>query len=219
MKAHKCSALAREQAAHGHRNFTAATPSEIVGMARAGLGADLLLANECVDPARLRAMAGCDGARHRRRRLGRDRRRPRPRTGSARCWSTSTSGCRAAGAIPRTRAASPTGRGPRVSTSAGVMGYEGHVVLVEDARRARRKPTTAMEILARAHDAVGGDVVSAGGTGTYDINSIATEIQAGSYTLMDTAYEKLDLPFRRAARDRGHGRPRRSRSGRSPTAG
>jgi D-serine deaminase-like pyridoxal phosphate-dependent protein len=42
---------------------------------------------------------------------------------------------------------------------------------------------------------VGGEVVSAGGTGTYDINQWATEIQAGSYVLMDTAYGKLDLPF------------------------
>ena len=37
--------------------------------------------------------------------------------------------------------------------------------------------------------------LSAGGTGTYDINTSATEIQAGSYALMDTAYAKLGLPF------------------------
>ncbi len=43
-----------------------------------------------------------------------------------------------------------------------------------------------------------GDVVSAGGTGTYDINALATEIQAGSYALMDNAYGELGLPFRRA---------------------
>jgi D-serine deaminase-like pyridoxal phosphate-dependent protein len=42
---------------------------------------------------------------------------------------------------------------------------------------------------------VGGEVISAGGTGTYDLNSWATEIQAGSYALMDTAYGKLGLPF------------------------
>ena len=39
------------------------------------------------------------------------------------------------------------------------------------------------------------EVMSAGGTGTYDLNHWATEIQAGSYALMDTAYGKLDLPF------------------------
>jgi D-serine deaminase-like pyridoxal phosphate-dependent protein len=45
---------------------------------------------------------------------------------------------------------------------------------------------------------VGGEVISAGGTGTFDLNSWATEIQAGSYALMDTAYGKLGLPFTQA---------------------
>ncbi|MEN8184456.1 MAG: metal-activated pyridoxal enzyme, partial [Myxococcota bacterium] len=38
----------------------------------------------------------------------------------------------------------------------------------------------------------------AGGTGTFDLNRAATEIQAGSYALMDTAYARLELPFRQA---------------------
>jgi D-serine deaminase-like pyridoxal phosphate-dependent protein len=45
------------------------------------------------------------------------------------------------------------------------------------------------------------EIVSAGGTGTYDITGRIegiTEIQAGSYVLMDVAYGKLDLPFERA---------------------
>ena len=62
VKAHKCTALAHEQAARGHSSFTCATPREIVGMSAAGLGDDLLLANETADAARLRAMADC-GAR------------------------------------------------------------------------------------------------------------------------------------------------------------
>ena len=43
-------------------------------------------------------------------------------------------------------------------------------------------------------------IVSAGGTGTYDIHATTgvTEVQAGSYALMDTAYAKLGLPFRQA---------------------
>jgi D-serine deaminase-like pyridoxal phosphate-dependent protein len=48
-----------------------------------------------------------------------------------------------------------------------------------------------MELLARAHADVGGDVISAGGTGTHDLNEYATEIQAGSYALLDTAYGKV----------------------------
>ena len=41
-------------------------------------------------------------------------------------------------------------------------------------------------------------MISAGGTGSFDCNPVATEIQAGSYALMDTAYDRLGLPFRQA---------------------
>ena len=72
-------------------------------------------------------------------------------------------------------------------------------------------------LLAAAHAAVGGEVVSGGGTGTYDINTWVTEIQAGSYALMDTAYAELGLPFRQALRGPGHrdlgDRPRGSYAG------
>ncbi len=42
------------------------------------------------------------------------------------------------------------------------------------------------------------DAATAGGTGSFDCNRAATEIQAGSYALMDTAYDRLGLPFRQA---------------------
>ena len=53
VKAHKCTALAREQRERGHRGFTCATVREMEGMASAGLGDDLLLANETLDSERL----------------------------------------------------------------------------------------------------------------------------------------------------------------------
>ncbi len=52
-----------------------------------------------------------------------------------------------------------------------------------------------MALLLDAHDDVGGDVVSAGGTGTYAVNRWATEIQAGSYCLLDADYARLESPF------------------------
>jgi D-serine deaminase-like pyridoxal phosphate-dependent protein len=55
-----------------------------------------------------------------------------------------------------------------------------------------------MAQLARAHDDVGGDVISAGATVTYDLNTVATEIQAGSYALMDTAFAPMVPEFRPA---------------------
>ena len=57
IKAHKSTTLAAQLAAVGHTAFTCATPREVIGMAQAGLGTDLLLANETVDVSRLRAMA------------------------------------------------------------------------------------------------------------------------------------------------------------------
>ena len=78
------------------------------------------------------------------------------------------------------------------------MGYEGHVVGLADRAERTEKTDHSMALLLVAHALVGGDVVSGGGTGTFDINTWVTEIQAGSYALMDTAYGELGLPFRRA---------------------
>ncbi len=88
----------------------------------------------------------------------------------------------------------------------GVMGYEGHAV--GRPARAEREDAArkAMELLlmtARMVREAGlpCEIVSAGGTGTYDITGRIegiTEIQPGSYVLMDTAYAKLDIPFEKA---------------------
>ena len=65
MKAFKSTALARRLADAGHRTFCCATVREIEGMAAAGLGDDLLLANEVLGPAaeRLGAVAASGKAR------------------------------------------------------------------------------------------------------------------------------------------------------------
>lgn len=88
----------------------------------------------------------------------------------------------------------------------GAMGYEGHAVGIPE--RDKREPTAkaAMERLTASVKAIKDanlpcEIVSAGGTGTYDITGRIdgiTEIQAGSYVLMDTAYGKLDIPFEQA---------------------
>jgi D-serine deaminase-like pyridoxal phosphate-dependent protein len=68
----------------------------------------------------------------------------------------------------------------------GVMGYEGH--LMRETTGKGEKVEAAGELLLRALADVGGDVVSGGGTGTWTTNEWATELQAGSYCLMDTEY-------------------------------
>ena len=86
------------------------------------------------------------------------------------------------------------------------MGYEGHAVGI--AGRAEREFVVrgAMQQLVStaamfASAGLPTHIVSAGGTGSYDISSAVegiTEIQAGSYALMDTDYAKLGLPFEHA---------------------
>ena len=194
VKAHKCTALARRQAAVGHPGFTCATIREMEGLAAAGLGEDLLLANEVLDTTRLAAL---------------------PARVTVAVDSEETIRAAAAGGVrevlidvnvglPRCgcapeKAGALADEARRAGLSVrGVMGYEGHAVGLEDETTRESETKTAMEKLRLAHDDVGGDVVSAGGTGTYAINDVATEIQAGSYALMDTAYGKLGLPFRQA---------------------
>jgi D-serine deaminase-like pyridoxal phosphate-dependent protein len=197
VKAHKTSALARRQAETGHVGFTCATIREVEKLAEVGLGSDLMLANEVVDATRLGRVVE-SGARV-----------------TLAVDSEATVAAAAAGGVrevivdvnvglPRCGCA-PEQAGAVADTARakglevrGVMGYEGHVVGVDD-RAAREKMTAeCMALLVQAHGDVGGELISAGGTGTYDINTWATEIQAGSYVLMDTAYAKLGLPFQHA---------------------
>lgn len=197
VKAFKSTAVAGRLADAGHRSFCAATPRELVGMAKAGLGEDLLLANECLDVTRLGALARLDArvtvavdseetvvaaAAAGVREVLVD-----VNIGLARCGCDST----AAGVLAdRARAAGLVVR--------GVMGYEGHLVGNADREVRRQGLVPALALLRAAHEQVGGDVVSGGGTGTYDLNDAVTEIQAGSYVLMDTAYATIGLPFRQA---------------------
>jgi len=194
VKAFKSTELARRLAQHGHRGFCCATVREMEGMAAAGLGDDLLLANEVLDTARLGALVEA-GARV-----------------TVAVDSSPTIDAAAAGGVrevlidvnvglPRC-GCSPDDAG-RLADEAraaglavrGVMGYEGHLVGLEDRAAREAGVAEAMALLATAHDAVGGEVVSGGGTGTWDSNRWITELQAGSYLLMDTAYGRLGLPF------------------------
>jgi D-serine deaminase-like pyridoxal phosphate-dependent protein len=197
VKAHKCTELARRQLAHGHHGFTCATPRELIGMAAAGLRDDLLLANESVDDARLRAMAELDA----RVTVAVDSEatvQAAARAGVKEVLVDVDVGLPRCGCAPDV-----AGRIADQARAAGlevrgVMGYEGHVVGLENRAERIEKTEQSMAQLLHAHALVGGDIVSGGGTGTFDVNTWATEIQAGSYALMDTAYGALGLPFRRA---------------------
>jgi D-serine deaminase-like pyridoxal phosphate-dependent protein len=76
------------------------------------------------------------------------------------------------------------------------MGYEGHAVLLRDKAEREQQARDAMATLSRHVAALRAsglapEIVSAGGTGTYDIAGEwpdVTEVQAGSYVFMDGAY-------------------------------
>ena len=196
VKAHKTTALARRQAEAGHRGFTCATIREVEGMAAAGLGADLMLANEVLDARRLGAVVEA-GARV-----------------TLAVDSEATVRAAADGGVREVvvdvnvglpRCGCEPGDAGRVADLAraaglevrGVMGYEGHLMLETGADQVRQTEECMAKLLA-AHADVGGDLVSAGGTGTYAVNTWANEIQAGSYALMDTAYAAAGAPFAQA---------------------
>ena len=194
VKAFKCTEIARRLVEAGHEKFCAATIRELEGLAKAGIGADLLLANEVLDCTRLgrlvdggakitvaidspeTMMAAVDGALVD---VLID-----VEVGLPRC------GC----AVDEAGKLADMAREESLNVR-GVMGYEGHLMMVADPEEKRSKVERSMTKLLTAHEAVGGEIVSAGGTGTYDVNTWANEIQAGSYLLMDTQYATLDLPF------------------------
>jgi 3-hydroxy-D-aspartate aldolase len=88
----------------------------------------------------------------------------------------------------------------------GVMGYEGHLQAVLDRSEREARTAEAMGRLVSTASRLRElgmrcDVVSAGGTGTYDIAGLVpgvTEIQAGSYVLMDSDYARVGVPFEHA---------------------
>ena len=197
VKAHKTTALARLQYDAGHHGFTCATIREVEGMAAAGLGEDLMLANEVLDARRLGAVVA-SGARV-----------------TLAVDSDITVDAAVAGGVrevvvdvnvglPRC-GCEPDDAG-RLADYArskglevrGVMGYEGHVMPVEDPVEKLKQTEECMGRLLKASADVGGDLVSAGGTGNYAVNTWANEIQAGSYLLMDTAYGAQGMPFQQA---------------------
>ncbi len=197
VKAHKCTELARRQYEAGHHGFTCATIRECEGMAAAGLGADLLLANEVLDCRRIGSLVDeghrvivavdSDETVHAAARGGVHEVLVDVDVGLPRCGCDPDDAARLADSARRL--------GLSVE---GVMGYEGHVVGLTVAEERAAGCRRSMELLMRAAELVGGPIISGGGTGTYAFNTWATEIQAGSYALMDTAYAKLGLPFHQA---------------------
>lgn len=209
-KAHKTPEIARRQLAAGScTGLTCATVSE--AEVAAAICDDILIANEVVTPDKCRRLAtlatritvtvAVDSAAGLDRIAAAAHQSGVPigvlvdvNVGMARCGVAPGEE-----ALTLARRVADTG-GVRLR---GLMGYEGHLVSLSDRVERARRTREAMDgLLATARvlreHGLPCDVVSSGGTGTYDIGGRMpgiTEIQAGSYVLMDTDYARLDMSF------------------------
>jgi D-serine deaminase-like pyridoxal phosphate-dependent protein len=195
-KAHKTLEIARRQLAAGScTGLTCATVSEAEVAAR--LCNDILIANEIVAPDKCKRAAT----------LARDV-TVTVAVDSAAGLEALASAAQAAGAavgvlvdlnVGQNRCGVAPGEeavalarrvvAARTLMLRGVMGYEGHLQPIRD--RDERIREVGLPC----------DVVSSGGTGTYDISGRVrgvTEIQAGSYALMDSDYGSVGVPFEQA---------------------
>jgi D-serine deaminase-like pyridoxal phosphate-dependent protein len=214
-KAHKCTTLMRQQlAAGGCAGVACQTSWEALVLARAGFP-DILIANQVVDAAALDELAEAaaiarltvvvdDEAQTALLARVASRRQVligvliELDVGAGRCGLPF-------GDASLVRIAEQIARHDRLSFR-GLQAYEGHAVH-RDSREVR---TTLVRQAAhqvqqeRARLAAAGfdcEIVSGGGTGTYDLaaeEGALTEVQAGSYVLMDGRYGTLDLPFEQA---------------------
>lgn len=209
-KTHKCPQIARRQVEAGAKGITCAKLGEAEVMAQFGID-DILIANQVVGRQKIqrlfglaesiRVMVAIDSVQNARElsnaavdsgqtldvvvelNIGHDRCGVQP----------------GADSIALTKKIAEMER----LNFRGLMGYEGHVIFVPDYSERKRKCERALAKLTKTKSMLERDgfdvqVVSAGGTGTYDITALypgITEIQAGSYATMDTKYRDLGVNF------------------------
>ncbi|MBX3446253.1 MAG: DSD1 family PLP-dependent enzyme [Parvibaculaceae bacterium] len=83
----------------------------------------------------------------------------------------------------------------------GLQAYAGHLMHIHDFAERREKSLAAMKVLGEQRDALNAkgmccDIVSGGGTGSYNIDpeaNVLTELQGGSYIFMDKQYHDVAL--------------------------
>lgn len=212
-KIHKCVEIARLQLEAGACGLTVATIWEALAMAGAE-PRSVLIANELLDPRKLDLLAGA--AREREFIIavdsieGAQALSAAARRGDSEIGALvdidvgmGRAGVRSAEDAVRVAAAVDSLPGVKLR---GVMGYEGHVVTEPDRELRARNANAAMDLLAQRIDELETrgfriEIVSAGGTNTYDMTGVhprVTELQTGSYAVMDAWFASLTPAFRPA---------------------
>jgi D-serine deaminase-like pyridoxal phosphate-dependent protein len=206
IKVQKCAELARLQVEAGAIGVCTATVWEAIVMSRSGIQ-DVLIANEVVGREKIAALAGAAREGHLTVAVD-DAGNAADLSDAARAAGSrldvlievdvgmGRGGVRSAEQALRLARSLEKLPGLRLR---GVQGYEGHCMLEPDRADRIRKARAAMDQLGTAVQALkkagfGCEVVSGGGTGTYDItgaNPLVTEVQAGSYVFMDNFHGNL----------------------------
>jgi D-serine deaminase-like pyridoxal phosphate-dependent protein len=212
-KTHKCPAIAWMQLRAGAIGITCAKVSEAEVMAHAGIQ-DLLVANQVVGPEKIarlvalaaytRVLVAVDDADN----AGAISSAAVARGVKVGVLLEIEVGMQRCGVAPDEPALALAQRVASLPGLylAGIMGYEGHAVMIMDPAERARVAQEAMALLVATRDQLVDaglpvEIVSAAGTGTFDITgNVAgiTELQAGSYATMDTRYREVGAPFENA---------------------
>ncbi len=209
-KTHKCPAIAWQQLRAGAIGITCAKLGEAEVLAQAGIQ-DILIANQLIGTAKIARLVNL--ARHT---------RVITATEDAAHVTELAEAAQAKGVRLRTIIEVDVGMG-RCGTAPGeatlrlaqticqlpalqfegLMGYEGHAVMIADLAERRRVAEASLAQLVdtaellQAHG-IAVQIVSAGGTGTFEITGCypgITELQCGSYATMDAKYSSIGLGF------------------------
>jgi D-serine deaminase-like pyridoxal phosphate-dependent protein len=210
VKHHKSTELARMQVAAGASGVTCSTTDEVAAMIGAGVPF-ALLANVITDRVRLRSLA-------RSARLG----DVIVAVDSDEAAELASQAMQAAGASAGALVELDIGQGrcgvrdrdealrlaDRVASLPGlrfrgIQAYEGHLVFVEDREKRRALAREAFAIVGEIAEALTlsgfePELVTGGSTSTYDATGslpFVTDVQAGTYLLMDTTYLRFTPEF------------------------
>ncbi|MCI0625263.1 MAG: DSD1 family PLP-dependent enzyme [Acidobacteria bacterium] len=209
-KSHKCLQIARLQLEAGAIGATTATVWEAAALSRAGVP-DLLIANEVVGEVKIETLAQI--ARTSRITVAVDNASNAEALSAAARKAGSEIGvlididvgmgrCGVRTEEEASLLAQRLSRLPSLQLR-GVMGYEGHCVMETDRGARAQKAGMAMQRLLAFKEALASagfasEIVSAGGTGTFDLTGAqpgVTEIQAGSYVFTDAMRRQIVPDF------------------------
>lgn len=212
-KTHKCPHVALRQLEAGAIGITCAKVSEAEVMAQAGV-TDILIANQVIGPikiARLTELAGhCDMmvAVDDVNNVQELSEACSAKTVSLRVLIEVDVGMGRCGVQPgkaTQELARHVAQAPNLRF-AGLLAYEGHLVSIVDpdekAQKVKQAFAPLLDTCQRlAQMGLPVEIVSAGGTGTYDVTGTCkpvTEIEAGSYVFMDSSYRQVRPEFETA---------------------